>query len=202
VQVLNAGPKGGDKPGPSDDCKVHYTGKLIDGKVFDSSYKRNVPATFKPNQVVKGWTEALQLMTPGDKWELTIPPQLGYGMKDGRGPGPGGSVLVFELELLDIATPGPLMAAVGGIPVLGPVLASFNPTSPSHLVFVAILLFQFWNLFGGGGGASGKKRVALSEVAGLDANPKVFLDVSVGGQAPLHIEFELFSSIVPKTAEK
>lgn len=81
--------------------KVHYTGKLIDGSVFDSSVERGEPAQFATNQVIKGWTEALSMMPVGSKWELVIPSDLAYG---GRGNGriPGGSTLIFEVELLDI----------------------------------------------------------------------------------------------------
>lgn len=94
----------GTGPSPKDTSKVkvHYAGKLLDGKEFDSSYKRNQPSEFHLNQVVKGWTEALQLMHVGDKWELYIPYQLAYG-EEGRGEMiPPASVLIFEVELLDI----------------------------------------------------------------------------------------------------
>ena len=94
----------GTGPSPKDTSKVkvHYAGKLLDGKEFDSSYKRNQPSEFHLNQVIKGWSEALQLMHVGDKWELYIPYQLAYG-EEGRGEMiPPASVLIFEVELLDI----------------------------------------------------------------------------------------------------
>lgn len=92
----------GPSPKATDKVKVNYKGTLIDGKVFDSSYERNQPAEFPLNQVIKGWTESLQLMHVGDKWELYIPSELGYG-ENGAGKmiGPN-SVLVFEVELLEI----------------------------------------------------------------------------------------------------
>lgn len=83
-------------------CVCHYAGTLIDGTEFDSSYKRGQPLTFAPNQVIKGWTEALQLMDEGGKWELYIPSELGYGDRGAGGAIPGGAVLVFTLELLEI----------------------------------------------------------------------------------------------------
>ena len=89
------------KPKSSDMVKVHYTGKLIDGKEFDSSYKRNEPATFKLDGVIKGWIEGLQLMTVGSKYEFFIPSGLAYG-ENGNQAIPGNSVLIFEVELLEI----------------------------------------------------------------------------------------------------
>jgi FKBP-type peptidyl-prolyl cis-trans isomerase len=81
---------------------VHYRGKLTDGFEFDSSYKRNQPATFPVNGVILGWTEALQLMKVGDKWELTIPPDLGYGSQGAGSTIPPDATLIFEVELLEI----------------------------------------------------------------------------------------------------
>jgi len=78
---------------------------LIDGTEFDSSYKRGQPTTFAPNQVIKGWTEAMQLMVEGDHWELVIPPGLAYGNQQRGQHIKPNSVLVFELELLSINGP-------------------------------------------------------------------------------------------------
>ncbi len=92
----------GDSPKASDTVTVHYTGTLIDGTVFDSSVQRGVPASFPVNQVIPGWTEALQLMKVGDKWKLFIPSNLAYGAQS-PGPGiPANSMLIFEVELLSI----------------------------------------------------------------------------------------------------
>jgi FKBP-type peptidyl-prolyl cis-trans isomerase len=81
--------------------KVHYTGKLTDGTVFDSSVDRGEPAEFGTDQVIPGWTEALTMMPVGSKWELVIPSNLAYGERV-TGPIPAGSTLVFEVELLEI----------------------------------------------------------------------------------------------------
>lgn len=106
-RVLHAGPKSGAHPGKADKVKVHYTGKLVDGKVFDSSVSRGEPITFGVTQVIKGWTEALQIMRPGDKWELAIPADLAYGRQDvGGGLIPANSVLVFEVELIKVIKSG------------------------------------------------------------------------------------------------
>ena len=94
----------GEKPTAEDTVQVHYRGTLIDGTEFDSSYARGEPAEFKVNQVIAGWTEALQLMSEGAKWELYIPSDLAYG---GRGAGSDigpDAVLVFEVELLKAKT--------------------------------------------------------------------------------------------------
>ena len=99
-KVINNGD--GIVPKTTDKVKVHYTGKLIDGTVFDSSVERGEPSTFGVTQVIKGWTEALQLMRVRDKWEVYIPSNLAYGVR-GKGPkiGPN-TTLVFEVELLGI----------------------------------------------------------------------------------------------------
>jgi len=92
----------GATPKATDTVVTHYTGTTIDGKVFDSSVKRNAPATFPVNGVIKGWTEALQLMKVGAKWKLFIPSELAYGERGaGANIGPN-QVLIFEIELLEI----------------------------------------------------------------------------------------------------
>ena len=92
----------GEKPTLSDKVKCHYEGTLIDGTVFDSSIKRNEPAVFPVNGVIKGWIEALQMMETGSKWKLFIPSELAYG-KNGAGNviGPD-ATLIFDVELLEI----------------------------------------------------------------------------------------------------
>ena len=92
----------GEKPKASQKVKVNYEGTLIDGTVFDSSYKRGQPATFKANQVIAGWTEALKLMPVGSKWELYIPYQLAYGERGSGNNIKPYSALIFTVELLGI----------------------------------------------------------------------------------------------------
>ena len=92
----------GEIPTETSRVKVHYKGTLIDGTEFDSSYKRNEPATFGVNQVIKGWTEALKLMPVGSKWELYIPQELAYGDRQTGGQIKPFSTLIFEVELLNI----------------------------------------------------------------------------------------------------
>lgn len=91
----------GEIPQATDKVKVNYEGHLIDGTEFDSSYKRNQPATFAANQVIKGWTEALTMMPVGSKWMLYIPQQLAYGDRE-QGKIPPFSTLIFTVELLEI----------------------------------------------------------------------------------------------------
>ena len=106
-RVVASGPASGKAPAANSVCTVHYVGKLLDGTVFDSSRSRGAPASFAPNRVIAGWTEALQLMRPGDRWELAIPSALAYG-SGGAGGGkiPGGATLIFDVELITITPPG------------------------------------------------------------------------------------------------
>jgi FKBP-type peptidyl-prolyl cis-trans isomerase FklB len=92
----------GPKPSASDTVTVNYRGTLINGKEFDSSYKRGQPATFAVGGVIKGWTEALQLMPVGSKWQLFIPADLAYGDRGAGGDIGPGETLIFEVELLSI----------------------------------------------------------------------------------------------------
>ena len=92
----------GPKPTASDTVVTNYRGTLIDGKEFDSSYKRGQPATFPVGQVIKGWTEALQLMPVGSKWQLFIPANLAYGERSPGGDIGPNSTLIFDIELLSI----------------------------------------------------------------------------------------------------
>ena len=98
-EVLKSG--SGPKPKTTDTVKVHYHGTLIDGTVFDSSVQRNEPIEFPVTGVIQGWVEALQLMSVGDKWKLTIPADIAYGPR-GKGDIPPNAVLIFEVELLAI----------------------------------------------------------------------------------------------------
>jgi len=92
----------GKSPGPEDTVECHYKGTLIDGTVFDSSYRRGQPAQFQVNGVIKGWIEALQLMKTGSKWMLFIPSELAYGDRGAGSVIKPGATLIFEVELLRI----------------------------------------------------------------------------------------------------
>jgi FKBP-type peptidyl-prolyl cis-trans isomerase len=100
-EVLKSGVGLGKKPKATDKVQVHYHGTLIDGTVFDSSVDRKEPVEFPVTGVIPGWVEALQLMSVGDKWKLTIPSNLAYGPR-GRPGIPPNAVLIFEVELLAI----------------------------------------------------------------------------------------------------
>lgn len=99
-EVLESGK--GDSPKASDNVEVHYTGKLIDGTVFDSSVERGVPASFGVTQVIPGWVEALQLMHEGDKWRLYIPSDLAYGPNGAGGVIGPNMTLIFDVDLLRV----------------------------------------------------------------------------------------------------
>ena len=102
-KVLRAAPDGAESPDGNDLVRVHYEGALTDGTVFDSSYERGMPYVTTPEQVVPGWTEALQRMKVGDEWMLYVPPELGYGARQAGPDIPANSVLVFRMELLAVA---------------------------------------------------------------------------------------------------
>ena len=142
-------------PSASTPCECHYEGRTIDGTVFDSSRKRGKPTTFAPNQVIKGWTEALQLMRAGDHWELYVPSDLAYGSRGaGSKIGPD-EVLIFDLEILSIAVGGGggLLSQISTFtaPLTAPVL---GPLAPWHLL---LLLSMAYRWLGGGGGGGGRK---------------------------------------------
>src|SRR6516165_11944805 len=125
-KVLTAG--SGESPKASDDVTVNYRGTLLDGTEFDSSYKRGQPATFGVSRVIPGWTEALQLMKPGAKYQLFVPPQLAYDVHPRPGIPPG-SLLIFEVELLSFKPPQP--PAAGGAPAPTAPSGPAQPSQPS-----------------------------------------------------------------------
>ena len=102
VQYIVIKEGAGKKPVETDTVIAHYSGKLINGTEFDSSYKREKPATFQVTGVIKGWQEALQLMTVGSHWKVFIPPQLAYGEQGAGGAIGPNEALIFEIELLNI----------------------------------------------------------------------------------------------------
>ena len=154
-KVLASGPVDGKSPGYSAPCVCHYAGKLIDGSEFDSSRKRGKPATFSPSGVVAGWTEALQLMRPGDRWELVLPAKLAYGERGaGGGRIPGGAALVFDLELLEVKEGGGGIIDLLSTPLIGGMPAW------SLILMVVYVAFRL-GAFGGGGGG---KSVAASHI--------------------------------------
>ncbi len=99
-EILTSGE--GATPEVTSMVTVHYHGTLTDGTVFDSSVERGTPATFPVGRLIRGWTEALQMMKEGDKWRLVIPPDLGYGARGAGDTIPPNSVLVFEVELIEV----------------------------------------------------------------------------------------------------
>jgi FKBP-type peptidyl-prolyl cis-trans isomerase len=116
LQYLVLAPGSGASPQLSDKVTVNYRGTLLDGTEFDSSYKRGEPVPLNVSRVIPGWTEALQLMKPGSKYRLFVPPQLAYDLRAQPGIPPG-SLLIFEVELLSIA---PSQPPAGTNPATGP----------------------------------------------------------------------------------
>lgn len=170
-------------PKASTPCQCHYRGTLVDGTEFDSSYSRG-PATFAPNQVVKGWTEALQMMREGDKWELVLPADLGYGERQ-MGKIPKGAALIFELEILGLDVQESSSWFSGGNFFIA-------------LALIGFVVYQIYKAQGGGGPAG---PIVTLEEASDAGNPRVFFDMEIGGSPAGRIEFELFSKVTPKTSE-
>lgn len=102
---LRPGDINGKTPLVDTPCECHYSGQLTDGTEFDSSYNRGAPTTFAPNQVIRGWTEAMQMMKEGEKRELYIPSELAYGDYGAGGIIPPGAALIFTLELIKVKGP-------------------------------------------------------------------------------------------------
>jgi FKBP-type peptidyl-prolyl cis-trans isomerase len=128
LQYKVISPGNGDSPKPTDEVTVNYRGTLLDGTEFDNSYKRGQPASFPVSRVIPGWTEGLQLMKPGAKYELFVPPQLAYDMNPPPGaPIPPGSMLVFEVELISVR-PG---RAIGGQPTMPHIAPPTQQSAPS-----------------------------------------------------------------------
>jgi len=186
-RILKSGPPGGLTPNASSPCKCHYRGTLIDGTEFDSSYSRGKPATFSPNRVIRGWTEALQMMKEGDKWELYIPSELAYGTRGAGARIPPNAALVFEIELIQV------QEALSW-------LDYFLDTPPVWaLALIAVYVLYKWGTADSGAPA-GMKQISMTD-ASKATNPKVFLDVTIDGSSPQRITFELFADVVPKTAD-
>lgn len=157
-KIVAAGPSEGKSPGLHDACTCHYEGSLAlaaEGAFFDSSRARGRPATFAPSKVIAGWTEALQRMKPGDRWILYIPAALGYGTRGSGRTIPGGSTLIFDLELLSVSdSTGPFAGTFLDTPVIG---SYFK-------VWHAILVMGLLHLYGKAGKGGGTGKVTASHI--------------------------------------
>eukprot|EP00443_Scrippsiella_acuminata_P095579 CAMPEP_0115382356 /NCGR_PEP_ID=MMETSP0271-20121206/6041_1 /TAXON_ID=71861 /ORGANISM="Scrippsiella trochoidea, Strain CCMP3099" /LENGTH=406 /DNA_ID=CAMNT_0002805659 /DNA_START=73 /DNA_END=1293 /DNA_ORIENTATION=+ len=187
-KVRHRGPSDGKKPGPSTPCKVHYRGILTDGTEFDSTYRRRLPAVMVPesNEVPPGLGEALRLMREGDRWEIILPSELGYGVT-GAGPIPGGAVLVFELEMLEVDCKEDAGSQSFTIMLIG------------LIIFVGLAMLAWLHFTRPTPAPRGPP--LLPEDGHAQGNPYVFFDIEIRGNPVGRIEFELFSTVVPKTAE-
>ena len=200
-RVLIASTRPGAKsPNATSECELMYRGTLIDGTEFDSSYKRNQPAWFAPNKVVPGWTEALQMMKEGDKWELTVPSHLAYGNRQRGYHIKPGSVLIFEVKLLSVKRDNPLKDALSG-----------NIGIDINALFTLEML-PLWFMLAGAAvyvrglaaaevGPLGAELVSLED-ASNNANPRVFFDIEIGSKPAGRIVMELFETVVPVSTYK
>ncbi|CAK9111098.1 Peptidyl-prolyl cis-trans isomerase (PPIase) (Cyclophilin) (Cyp) (Cyclosporin A-binding protein) (Rotamase) (allergen Cat r 1) [Durusdinium trenchii] len=182
-KVVKSNPSG-ERPGPNTTCKCHYRGTLADGTEFDSSYDRG-PMQFRPDQVVPGWSEALQLMRQGERWEIILPSHLAYGER-GVGPIPPNATLNFDLELLEVGGDS------GG--------SFISMMTLGALLLVGLLGFLAIWLTGSKGLPAGPV-LPLANVLHAKGNPHVFLEVEAAGQALGRIEMELFQDVAPMAVE-
>eukprot|EP00927_Polykrikos_kofoidii_P042841 TRINITY_DN3688_c0_g1_i1.p1 TRINITY_DN3688_c0_g1~~TRINITY_DN3688_c0_g1_i1.p1 ORF type:complete len:414 (-),score=67.09 TRINITY_DN3688_c0_g1_i1:155-1282(-) len=170
-------------PKASTPCLCHYSGRLVDGTKFDSSYDRGTPMTMRADQVIRGWTEAMQLMRTGDKWELFVPADLGYGTSGAGGVIPGGAALIFELEMVEVDVKGG------------------NSSKLVAGLFLVMAVFAYYLYTNQSSGLAANAKIIDLADASDPANPRVFFDIDFGGAHAGRIEFELFANVVPKTAE-
>eukprot|EP00937_MAST-01D_sp_MAST-1D-sp2_P007013 g7013.t1 len=228
-RVLASGPATGGSPRPDSPCKVHYVGRVLGtSEVFDSSRARGSPAEFAPNRVIAGWTEALQLMRPGDRWELHLPPALAYGDRGaGGGKIPGAATLVFDVELLSWREPswrdwltmqtgifaigmlwmlanalglGPAGAGGGGAPVVPLARARQGFGAPPPAALPGKDEGKGKGKGKGKGGKEGSGRGAgAAESKQVQPGSRCFFDISIGGAPAGRIEFTLFDGVAPKT---
>lgn len=176
------------RPKESTPCRVHYRGILSDGTEFDTTYRRGTgPMIIRPDQVVPGWKEALLLMRQGDRWEIVLPSHLAYGA-EGAGPIPGGAVLIFELDLLEVD-----VKETGDGWRLNP----FLPILALCVIGMCVVAYQM--LYHRTPATRGPFKSLLEAID--HSNPRVFFDIEIGGKPAGRIEFELFNNIVPITAE-
>jgi len=183
-RILKSGAPDGKSPLINSKCKCHYRGTLISGVEFDSSYKRGKPTSFAPNQVVRGWTDAMQLMKEGDKYQLFLPSELAYGNSQRGEHITPGSVLIFELEILEVGEAGAF---------------DINEYLP-YIALACYLAFGLYKVVFSGGKAVGGKVIPLDAAASSE-NPKVFFEMEVGGEKAGRIEMELFGKVCPRTVE-
>lgn len=185
-KVIRSNPDG-EQPAVITPCRCHYRGILTDGTEFDSTYRKGEPIVLRPTQVISGWREALQMMRVGEKWEVVIPSHLGYG-ESGAGPIPGGAVLIFELELLEVgSTPGK------GWPV--------NPMVTAIVFIVLGLMLWGYQQMTRSPSLPRGPVVTVEEAKHSARNVHVFFDIEIGSKPAGRIEFELFTDVAPKTVE-
>jgi peptidylprolyl isomerase len=188
-RVLRAAPLNSTKPNNSSPCECHYSGRLVDGTEFDSSYKRGMSTTFAPEQVIAAWGEAMLLMSEGEKWELTVPTDLAAGdIRMWQGKVPEGSALIFELEILKVSKPPEVWEKY------------LDPKFLAILaIFIGVSVYKAMTLKDQKG-PSKDGWIKLNMVVDED-NPRVFFEMAIDGETKGKIVIELFKTATPKTCE-
>mmetsp|Transcript_6202 Transcript_6202/g.9351 ORF Transcript_6202/g.9351 Transcript_6202/m.9351 type:complete len:382 (+) Transcript_6202:72-1217(+) len=185
-RILREGNPEGKSPLSSSPCDLRYTGRTVDGKVFDSSEKKeNGITVLTPNTLIKGFGEALQLMKEGDVWELVIPADIGYGGKK-KSRIPAGSTLVFEVELVKVNEP------------------QWFTFKREYIMWAFLFLYFVYNYYQSTVRNKAVERatpVDIESVTGLKGNPVVFMTIAIDDTNMGKIEFELFPTVCPRTVE-
>lgn len=194
-RVVESGPSRAPSPGPSTWCRCHARGILTDGTEFDSTHQGRSPMLLRPEDTVPGLREALSLMREGDRWEIILPCHLGYG-QEGAGPVPGGAALIYDLHLLEVC--GMKAEVSGGL--LDSEAGSFRGWAIGLAVLLGLLVLGYQQYFLRKSAAEYGPELGLHEAA-RPGNTRVFLDVQIGGRRGGRIEFQLFDSVGPRTAE-
>ncbi|CAK9112182.1 Peptidyl-prolyl cis-trans isomerase (PPIase) (Cyclophilin) (Cyp) (Cyclosporin A-binding protein) (Rotamase) (allergen Cat r 1) [Durusdinium trenchii] len=189
-EVVKSGPVEGPNPDLQSACVLHYRGTLLNGTEFDSSYKRNTPARFKPASLMPGFKEALLMMRPGDTWKIWVPSAIGYGSKGAGSAIPPDAGLFFEVEMLEVNPP-----AEGLDWLWEQALAN-----PMPLALLGLFAFQLVQQYFSKG-TGDLKELLILDAEKDEENTKVFLSIKIGFETPKKVEIQLFAKSYPKTAE-
>eukprot|EP00040_Diaphanoeca_grandis_P003149 m.23945 g.23945 ORF g.23945 m.23945 type:complete len:377 (+) comp14421_c0_seq1:209-1339(+) len=187
--IVNRGDPTGKSPSVWTPCRIHYTGKLHTGMIFDGTDPERGPKSLTPKHLIPGLSETIPMMKEGDKWEIVIPSELAYGDYE-KGAIPRNSVLVFDMDLLEVGNEPSSLSVYADL---------IFRRYPMAIIFTVFVIYKFIGWFLGINAPSGPRYNA--KILQSVMNPRVFLDIAIGGKHKGTIEIELFPKVVPKTVE-